>query len=142
VTRGARLGTGLAATSGMNKDLKVSDIMTTALVVVKASDLVAVALAEMHAAGVRHLPVLDEQGRLVGILSNRDLLRQDPTVHVGDVMTRDLKTIAANAPARVAAALLLEHQIGSLPVLGAGGMIVGLVTETDFLRLVYEQLGG
>ncbi len=129
------------------KNLKVSDLMTTALVTIHVGNAVSHADAEMRLAGVRHLPVVDERQRLVGILSNRDLLgalakTRGKTVHVVDVMTRNVKTIRASAQAREAAELMLEHKIGSLPVLGDEGQLVGLVTETDFLRLAYELMGG
>lgn len=119
--------------------------MTTALVTVKVGNAISHADAEMRLASIRHLPVVDDRHRLVGILSNRDLLgamvkKRENTLHVADIMTRDVKTIPANAPARKAAALMLEHKIGCLPVLGEEGQLVGLITETDFLRLAYELL--
>ena len=126
----------------MTRDVKVSELMTTALVTVRPDQSISAASAEMQSAGVRHLPVVDEQQHLVGILSNRDLLFREATLSVADVMTRDVRTIPANAPARRAAAMLLEHKISSLPAIGDDGQIVGLVTETDFLRLAYEHLSG
>jgi CBS domain-containing protein len=127
--------------------LKVSDIMTTAVTTIHVGDTVTDADAEMRIGAIRHLPVVDEHQRLVGILSNRDLLgalakTRGKTVHVAEVMTRNVKTIRASAPARQAAAIMLEHTIGSVPVIGDEGQLVGMVTETDFLRFAYEQLGG
>jgi len=52
----------------------------------------------------------------------------------GDVMTRNVFTVTANAPAMQAARLMLEHRISGLPVVAANGALVGIVTEGDFLR--------
>ena len=126
--------------------LNVSDLMTTSLVTVRPGNAVSRADAEMRWAGIRHLLVVDDRQRLVGILSNRDLLgalarSSGKTVHVVDVMTRNVRTVTADVSARRAAALLLEHKIGCLPVVGEEEQLVGIVTETDFLRLAYELLG-
>jgi CBS domain-containing membrane protein len=125
--------------------MKVADIMTTAVLTIKVGNAISHADADMRLAGIRHLPVVDDRGRLVGMLSNRDLLAslartRQKSVHVADVMTRDVKTISPDASARKAAALMLEHRIGSLAVVGDAGELVGVVTETDFLRLVHELL--
>ncbi len=127
--------------------LKASDIMTTLLITAKAGDAISHADAEMRLAGIRHLPIVDERQKLVGIVSNRDILRafarsKKETVHLSECMSKKVHTIPARAPARKAAAMMLEHKIGSLPVIGEEGQLVGLITETDFMRLAYELLGG
>jgi CBS domain-containing membrane protein len=125
--------------------LKISDLMTTAVVTAKASDRIEDAEVAMRLARIRHLPVLDARGHLMGIVSNRDLLGAvvragGKAIHLLDVMTRAVRTIHADAPARDGAAMMLEHKIGSLPVLGEDEQLVGMVTETDFLRLAYQRL--
>jgi CBS domain-containing protein len=128
-------------------NLKAADLMTTGIITIKAGNAFSHADAEMRLAGIRHLPVVDDRNRLVGIISHRDLLRalaksKKGTIHVVEFMVRDVKTVAASAPAREAAALMLEHKIGAVPVLGAEGELVGILTETDFLRLAHELLSG
>ena len=102
---------------------------------------------------VRHLPVQAEGGRLVGVVSQRDLLAAGlsaalefgggerrsflRSVAVDEVMTRDPVTVTRETPLREAAARLLEHKIGCLPVVAEGDALVGLVTETDLLRAAY-----
>jgi CBS domain-containing protein len=126
-------------------DLKVSDLMSTALITISAADVVSHADADMRLAGVRHLLVLDDRQRLVGIVSNRDLLAalgraHGKAVKIASVMSSPPRSIAPGAPARDAAALMIEHKIGALPVLGEEGQLVGIVTETDFLQLACELL--
>jgi CBS domain-containing protein len=57
-------------------------------------------------------------------------------------MTRRVQTISADVPVYEASALILEHKIGALPVLGDDDQLVGLITETDFVRYAHEMLGG
>jgi CBS domain-containing protein len=129
----------------MKRDIRVSDLMTTAVITVRDHDDIARADEEMRMAGVRHLPVFDDRQHLIGILSDRDLKGALATargrpVAVAEVMTRDVQTVSARTPARAAAELMLERRIGSLPVLGEEGELVGVVTETDFLRLALDLL--
>lgn len=121
----------------------VEDVMTTALTTLHPEEPVETADLEMKLADVRHIPVVGARNRLVGILSNRDLLRSlsgPPNRSIGDIMTRRVITIRANDPASRAIDLLLDHKIGCLPVLGDDDQLVGIVTETDFLRLARESL--
>ena len=128
--------------------LLVGDLMTTALVTVPPESSVADALDLMRTADIRHLPVVDRRRRLVGILSDRDLLHlpakpKHASAHqVHEVMTRDVASVAPGTLAREAAALLVDRKIGALPVLDDELALVGVVTETDFLRYLVETLGG
>jgi CBS domain-containing protein len=84
--------------------LKVADIMSTALITVRASELVTEAHAEMESGAVRHLPVVDDHGRLVGVLSDRDLLRAATAVErhaprVSEIMSPDVVKVGPDTPA-------------------------------------------
>lgn len=97
---------------------------------------------------IRHLPVLDEEGRVVGVVSQRDLFRgalsrvlgygthaQDKVMGallVKEVMTDSPETIAPDAPIEEAARLMVERKIGCLPVV-EGERLVGILTEADFV---------
>ncbi len=121
----------------------VEDVMTTALTTIHPEEPVETADLEMKLADVRHIPVVGPKNRLVGILSNRDLLRSvgGPRGRsIGDIMTRRVYTVRASDPARRAVDILLEHKIGCLPVLGDDEQLVGIVTETDFLRVARDSL--
>jgi len=124
-------------------DLRVSDIMSTGLVTVKASDNLTSARAEMEVGVVRHLPVVDDRKRLVGVVSDRDLLHvRAATKHVADVMTHHVITILPDAPAAEAASLMLNERISSVLVVDDGGTLVGVVTQTDYLELARRSLLG
>ena len=122
----------MAATS------RVRSLMSTALVTVEDTDSIAAAETAMKLASVRHVPVVDAKQNLVGILSVRDVLealaRGKKQVRVGEYMTRNVVTVTPDTLVHTAIDLLLEHEFGSLPVLGADGQLVGIVTETDLVR--------
>lgn len=130
-----------------HESMTVGNLMSTALITMKPEDTVGNADFEMKIAAIRHVPIVDDRNKLVGMVSNRDILRalgetDEDHVVIKDIMTRSLHRINADAPAREAASLILENKIGALPVIGDEGQLVGLVTETDFVRLAYEVLGG
>jgi acetoin utilization protein AcuB len=101
--------------------------------------------------GFRHLPVVDEDGRLVGIVGRADLelflsKAGSPGIvkrqhRIDQVMTTEVVTVSPDCPLEEAATLMLEHKIGSLPVVEAE-QLVGIVTETDIFRQFAAALGG
>ena len=126
----------------MSRIAKVGDLMSTALIVVRDSDSIGVADAQMKLGAIRHIPVVDAKQNLVGILSSRDVLlalaRGKKSIRVGETMTRDPVTVTPDTPVHEAIELLLEHRFGSLPVLGTDGHLMGIVTDTDFLVAARE----
>lgn len=109
----------------------------------------------MHLFKFRHMPVTDE-GRLVGLITQRDLLRISAssllpgareqtehlakTFHVGDVMIRDVKTVSPETALSIAARLLLQHKLGCVPVVDRENVVVGILTESDFVRFAARVL--
>jgi CBS domain-containing protein len=99
---------------------------------------------------IRHIPVLDEDGKLCGIVTQRDLFRGAllralgygsrladklfESLPVKEAMTDEVISTSPETPVSDAARLLLEHKIGCLPVTD-NGKLVGIVTETDFIEL-------
>jgi len=130
----------------------VSEIMRPEFVSLELSDKLDFAQQIMQLGRFRHLPVL-LQGRLVGIVSSRDLLAASLSkvlqlarerqlsflgmVEVEEVMTRDVQTVPPETTLEEAARLLLRHKIGCLVVVKEDAVPVGLVTETDLLREAY-----
>jgi len=125
----------------------VSDVMCTELIVVTDCETLNHADADMRLSDIRHLPVIDDEQQLCGILSDRDIYKAlarpgKSTVLVSDVMTRDVITLPPEAPLREITALMLDHKVGAAPVVNADGELVGIVTETDILRIAHSLLGG
>ena len=123
--------------------MTVADLMTAPAIVVRSDITARTALARMRRADVRHLAVTDAHERLVGVLSDRDLVRVTPPgKKVRALMTADVLTVRPETLAREASALLLDNKIGALPVVDGEGRVIGMVTETDFVRVAHQALGG
>jgi CBS domain-containing membrane protein len=135
-------------------ELTVKDVMSTAVETLRRNDKLAVADELMKQGRIRHLPVLDEDGYLCGIVSQRDLFRgailkalgyagraQDlmlRNVVVKEAMTQDLYTVSADTSIKDAARRMVEHKVGCLPVV-EGRSLIGILTETDLVNLVAES---
>ncbi|BAJ03217.1 CBS domain-containing protein [Shewanella violacea] len=132
----------------INLNIRVSDIMTSRIVTIEMDDRLTVAKEIFDNAPFHHLLVI-EHNKLRGILSERDYLRAlSPNIgnineterdsetlqkRAHQVMTRSPVTIAPNQTIKQAGELLLQHDIGSLPVLDKG-KLVGIITWKDLLK--------
>ncbi len=117
----------------------VASVMSHPVVTIDPRSTTVDAAAQMRERRFRHLLVV-EDGRIVGIVSDRDV--GEPTRPIGEVMHRRVITVTADTPVESAAVLMLENKIGALPVVGAAGEPVGMVTESDLFRLLTQMLGG
>ncbi len=136
--------------------LRVKQFMTRSPVTVHPDALVKGAADMMRTRKLRHLPVVDRGGRLVGIVTDRDLRQVifDPAIQarlgraadalqalaIRDVMTWGVVTVRPETAIRDAAWLMREQRLGALPVVQAG-RLVGILTERDVLRAFEETLG-
>ncbi len=130
--------------------LRVRDLMTAGVFAVNVNDPLLTVSDLMDDRNIRHAPVV-EDGRLVGLISNRDLLRNTVrgqsglppeieraaqlNVTAGEIMTRDIETAEPDQDIRDAARVMLEGKYGCLPVV-EGSRLVGILTESDFVRFL------
>lgn len=130
--------------------------MTPNPITVDQDEGIGEALKLMRDRGVRRLPVLNSDGELVGIVSDKDLLYASPSpatslsVHelhyllskltVKEVMSSPVITATEYTPLEEAARLMADNKIGGLPVL-RDGKVVGIMTETDMFKIFLEILG-
>lgn len=138
-----------------NAVTRVRDLMTTEVVTLNAGDHLDLASDIMTLGRIRHMPVV-RGGRLAGILSQRDLFRGAISsvlqfrpaaerewlrkVRVEEVMTQTVVAAAPDWPIRRAVDVMIEGRFGCLPVVDAEQRVVGLISETDFLRLLASLL--
>lgn len=131
----------------------VREVMATEVTTLGRNDTLQLAQDIMNLGRVRHFPVI-EDGQVVGVVSQRDLYKASlgsvmkygekaqreflNTIVVKEVMKYPPITIAPHASVKEAARLMMEEKIGCLPVLD-GAKLVGIVTETDMLKLVAEM---
>ncbi len=123
----------------------VGQVMATDVFTVHPEDLVDLAASVMEWEHIRHVPVEDSEGRLVGLVSHRALLRMvgrggnsDP-VAVREIMTPDPVTITPKASTLGAIETMRRHKVSCLPVV-RDGILVGIVTEADFIDVAAELL--
>lgn len=132
----------------------VRDLMTREVVTLNRNERLAVADDLMKLGRIRHLPIVDDEGLLVGIVSQRDLFLSGllralgygshaqrqilDIVSIKEAMKTDVVTVSPDTPIRDAARLMLEKKIGCL-VVTEGKRIVGILTESDFVRYAIRQ---
>lgn len=115
------------------------------------------ALLMMKEKSIRRLPISSREGHLVGIVVEKDLFSAAPSratslsvfemhyllfkLKVKEVMTRRVIAVGDDCPLEEAARIMVEHKIGSLPIL-KDGKLAGIITETDIFKTFVEILGG
>jgi CBS domain-containing protein len=128
--------------------LRVGQYMNTKLFTVTEDELVELAAFLMDRKQIRHVPVEDQDHRLVGFLSYRQILRimaESPGrglpqgVPVRDIMDPDPVTVTPDTPTVDAIELMRDQGVSCLPVV-KDGLLVGLVSERDFLPIAYQLL--
>jgi CBS domain-containing membrane protein len=135
---------------GRRPPLAVRELMTRTILTATPAQRLARVEADMILGALRHVPVVDPCGHVIGLISHRDVLRwrssvleagdsfpHDPLV--GDIMTRPVLTIGPGTPTSEAAGMLLRHRIGCLPVVEQG-RVIGIVTVTNILELLVSEL--
>jgi CBS domain-containing membrane protein len=134
--------------------LQVRDLMTDTVFTVKPDDSLAMVRDLMMEHNVRHVPVVDGEGDLVGLLSHRDLLRTSlveqsdvpgfvaeevmQRIKVEELASSSVESVDPETELREAAQLMLEYQYGCLPVT-VGRRLVGILTEADFVRFLADE---
>jgi len=148
----ARLYLTFLAITGVGEDMKiVSDIMSTNIVSVKASDTIHHARMILKDKGIRHLPVVDDEtGHFVGLLSQRSLLnytlnivekfgmsgleKRELRTQVKEIMSTDCITVESSVELVKAGELFITKKVSCLPVI-EGQQLKGIVTSVDFVKL-------
>jgi CBS domain-containing membrane protein len=132
--------------------LKVRDLMSPDVETLFVDETMDLANTILTLARIRHLPVTDREGKLVGVLSQRDVLRafaelyrsgrddaDQDRISISEIMTDDVTTIGPDDPALDAAELIWENKFGCLPVV-EDHRVIGIITESDFVRSAIVQL--
>lgn len=134
----------------------VGERMTPRPITVNEDTSLPEALELMRREKIRRLPVLDKHGKLVGIVTELDLLRASPSpattlsiyeipyllskVKMREIMSREVITVTEETPIEEAARIMADNKIGGLPVM-RGDKLVGIITETDIFKLMLELFG-
>ena len=130
----------------------VRDWMSTDVITVRPETTLPEAHQIMTNEEIRRLPVVDEAGRLVGIITIGDIRSAEPSpatslsiwemnyllssLKIDKIMTRHPKTIGAEATLAEAARTMLEYRVSGLPVVDEAMRVIGIITESDIFTMV------
>ena len=135
------------------KTVRVRDLMSRKVKSLSPDSDLTTLYDLMDSHHIRHVPILDDEENLVGLVSHRDLLRSAlsneenvpvslqrdvfRTVRVEEIMNTTVETTEPDSPIQEAAQIMLENKYGCLPVV-EGSHLVGILTESDFVRYLAE----
>jgi len=135
----------------------IKDWMSKSPVTAKPATSIMKAAKMMKENGYHRLPVIDEDGRLVGIVSDRDIKEASPSkattldmhelyyllseIKIGDIMTKTVVSVGPDDTVEKAAVLLLRHNIGGLPVVDGDNKVVGVITDSDIFKVLVSITG-
>ena len=135
--------------------IKVSNYMSRQVISIKQDVGIREAFFLMKEHAIRHLPIVDEGKRLIGIISDRELRRPnwvdeahdithvyylDNTMHVSDVMIKNVHVLHTYDTLSKAVTLLLEKGIGAAPILDKTETLVGMLSAIDLLRALADMI--
>lgn len=129
----------------MKKSRSCEDLMSTSLVTLRESDTLSQAIREMTLGSFRHMPVVDADERVIGIVSSHDVvasLEKHADKPLGEIMNRHIVTVRPDTPASVAVGLMIDQKLNCVPVVSDEQRLVGLLTATDFLVVAHQALTG
>lgn len=132
---------------------KVSDMMTPNPHTLLRSNSIDDARKMMNEHDIHHLPIVDEEGIMLGLVTQKDLLsaqessleRQDRNLdshhlaQLSELMHKNVMTVSPHGGLKEAAKFMQKHKIGCLPILDSG-KLVGIITDTDFVGIAINLL--
>jgi len=139
------------------KKTKIQEVMTTPVVVIRADEPFHKVVELMAGKKIRHLPIVNEQGQLVGLLSERDVFRIQPPrkledgrwyyekealaqIKLSQVMVPNPVTLKPEDSLAAAVEVMVKGKYGCIPVVDNKEILCGIVTQFDFLKLAAEIL--
>ena len=134
----------------------VKERMSAPVITVEPDLPIMEALNLMKTKRIRRTPVVDRKGKLVGIISDKDLLDASPSdatslsvweinyllsqIKVAEIMTREVLTVSEDTPIEEVARIMADNKIGGIPIMNEDN-VVGLITETDLFKIFLELMG-
>ena len=135
----------------------IKDWMSTSPVTAKPSISIIKAAKLMKENGFRRLPVVDDDGTLIGIVSDRDIKEASPSkattldmhelyyllseVKAADIMTKEVITVTPEDTVEKAAVLMMRHTVGGLPVVDQDNKVIGVITDSDIFKVLVSITG-
>jgi acetoin utilization protein AcuB len=133
----------------------VGDRMIRQVITIQPQETLEDALRLMRADHISRLPVVDRSGKLVGIVTEKQILRYSPSnattldrweikevmnrITMDEIMAKNVVTVSPDTPLEEVARIMIDSEIGGLPVIDKG-RLVGIITETDLFKIFLEML--
>lgn len=137
--------------------MQIKEIMTVKVVTISENKSLLEARELMRKVGLRRLPVIDDIKRIVGIITDGDVGRSEPSdastlskyeanyllskLKIRDIMTRNVLTVKETDGVEIAAHLFYKNKIGALPVVDESNCLCGIVTDSDVFKVIVDILG-
>jgi len=120
---------------------EAQQIMSSRVICINQNQNTQIAQQLMQKHNFHHLPVIDQQAQLQGLISDRDLLAQGTSnsTLVTSIMQTKVLCAARNTPIREIAEAMLEYRIGALPLIDSNNKVEGIITRHDILQAVVQQ---
>lgn len=128
----------------------VAELMSTKVETLMETATIQQAMSLMSKLHIRHIPIVDKDGKLTGLVSHRDLLAASgPRLSeidnvelpvLADIMTRNVETVVESTDLRAAARILVSRKYGCLPVTDTHNNLVGIITDSDFINIAANLL--
>jgi CBS domain-containing protein len=135
--------------------LFVGSVMSKDLITLKIDSSVGLAEEIMRLKAINHVPIVDDAGVLIGLVTGKDILRstcQTQTFRetclrqkmaddllMRDVMRGGLITVKRDTLVTKAAKVIIDNGVGCLPVIDVSGVLVGMLTERDFVNIMAKN---
>lgn len=135
----------------------VKNWMTTEVITLTPDKSMMKAAKLMKDHNINRIPIVDEAGKVVGIVSDRDIKEASPSkattldmhelyyllseLKIGNIMTKNPICLAPEDTIEKAAALMMEHGFGGMPVTDENGKLVGIITDTDVFKVLISITG-
>jgi acetoin utilization protein AcuB len=135
----------------------IKDWMSKSPITAKLTTSIMKAAKLMKENGFHRLPVVDEDGKLAGIVSDRDIKEASPSkattldmhelyyllseIKVADIMTKTVIAVAPEDTVEKAAVIMLRHNVGGLPVVDMNNVVVGVITDSDIFKVLVSITG-
>ena len=123
--------------------MNVDSVMTRNPDTIEPQEMLSVVREKMDRGHFRRMPVVDKEGKLIGIVCDGDLRPHAgylPTTRVTAAMVDDVIAVAPEESLEKAVEIILERKVGGLPVVDANRKVVGILTESDLVRALMRQL--
>ena len=124
--------------------MRAKDVMNKEPYILYSDDTILNASKFMEKERVRNLPVVDKDNKLIGLITLREIIegfaQKTEKALVKDVMVKEVKAIEPETPLKGAIQVMLVNKFGCLPVVDNNKKLIGILTETDLLKTLYEMV--